>query len=142
MQKLSSVIPMDPGILKTKAIIYESMGDLSSAYECREESFKCLPSDVAVLSWLADYYFQSQYYEKAMEFFEKCILVEDEVKWYLAIGTCQQVIIPRPLSLCQSMLPSLPPPGYHRVQNTLSSLLLDIVHHNNIPVLDVMSNLA
>ena len=64
-------------------------GDRSQAFAYRLDSYKLFPADINTIEWLGSYYIDSQFSEKAIEFFERAAVVQpNEVKWRLMVASC------------------------------------------------------
>ena len=81
----------DASILGRMADICErdDGGDRSQAFAYRLDSYKLFPADINTIEWLGSYYIDSQFSEKAIEFFERAAVVQpNEVKWRLMVASC------------------------------------------------------
>ncbi|XP_010792221.1 intraflagellar transport protein 88 homolog [Notothenia coriiceps] len=53
------------------------------------ESFRYYPSNIDVIEWLGAYYIETQFCEKAIQFFERATLIQPtQVKWQLMVASC------------------------------------------------------
>ena len=74
----------DPRLLQELGNIYDQEGDKSAAFQHHYDSYKCFPGDIQVIEWLAGYYIESQFPEKAAKYFALASVIEpNEVKWHL-----------------------------------------------------------
>uniref|UniRef100_A0A8C2CK94 Intraflagellar transport protein 88 homolog n=1 Tax=Cyprinus carpio TaxID=7962 RepID=A0A8C2CK94_CYPCA len=60
--------------------LYENEGDKSQAFQYYYEYFS---SKISVIEWLGAYYIDTQFYEKAIQYFERTTLIQPtQVKWH------------------------------------------------------------
>jgi intraflagellar transport protein 88 len=106
---LISVVPTDPGVLARLGSIFERHGDRAQAFHyysevcfrfsitnvlilnltVKQQSFRYIPSDLDVISWLGGYYVECQVYEQAIQLFERATFIQpSQVKWHLMIASC------------------------------------------------------
>ena len=53
------------------------------------QSYRYFPSNIPVIEWLGAYYIDSQFCEKAIQYFERAALVQpSQVKWQLMVASC------------------------------------------------------
>uniref|UniRef100_A0A667YWP7 Intraflagellar transport 88 homolog n=1 Tax=Myripristis murdjan TaxID=586833 RepID=A0A667YWP7_9TELE len=71
LMKLISVTPTDPKVLVKLGELYDSEGDKSQAFQHYYESFRYFPSNIDVIEWLGAYYIETQFCEKAIQYFER-----------------------------------------------------------------------
>lgn len=86
-----SIAPTDASILSRLADICErdDSGERSQAFAYRLDSYKIFPADIDTVEWLGAYYVDSQYSEKAIEYFERAAVIQpNEVKWRLMVASC------------------------------------------------------
>ena len=96
----------------------------SEALSVQQESFKCLPCDMDVISWLGAYYVKSEMYEKAIEYFEKASQIQrKEVKWKLMVASCYRRVDDKERALAT----------YKEIESK---------HENNIECLDYLTKLC
>uniref|UniRef100_A0A914DVC1 Intraflagellar transport protein 88 homolog n=1 Tax=Acrobeloides nanus TaxID=290746 RepID=A0A914DVC1_9BILA len=87
----NSLTPTDPAILAKLANIYDSEGDKSQAFQCHYDSYRYFPPNIEVIEWLGAYYLDAQFAEKAVNYFEKAVLMEpNNIKWQLIMASCQR----------------------------------------------------
>eukprot|EP00080_Pristionchus_pacificus_P009379 PDM69399.1 osm-5 [Pristionchus pacificus] len=85
----NSLAPTDPSILTKLSNIYESEQDKTQAFQCLYDSYRYLPSDMKTVEWIAAYYLDAQFAEKAVTYFEKAALMQpNEIKWHMMIASC------------------------------------------------------
>jgi len=73
--------------------MYDQEGDKSAAFQHHYDSYKCFPGDIQVIEWLASYYIESQFPEKAANYFARASIIEPhEVKWHLMNASCLRKI--------------------------------------------------
>ncbi|UJR26463.1 hypothetical protein I4U23_007793 [Adineta vaga] len=69
--------------------IVDMQGDKSDAIQYYFDAFRHNPCDIQTLEWLASYYIETQYPEKAVEFCAQAALVKPgEIKWHLMVASC------------------------------------------------------
>jgi len=86
-----SIAPTDASVLSKLADIceQEDNGDRSQAFAYRLDSYKLFPADISTVEWLGAYFVDSQYSEKAIEYFERAAVIQpNEVKWRLMVASC------------------------------------------------------
>ncbi|XP_061923423.1 intraflagellar transport protein 88 homolog isoform X1 [Entelurus aequoreus] len=89
LMQVISVVPNDPKALAKLGDLHDLDGDKSQALHYYCESFRLFPCNMGVIEWLAAYYVQTQLYEKAIQYFERAILVQpSEVRWQLLVASC------------------------------------------------------
>ncbi|XP_061782090.1 intraflagellar transport protein 88 homolog isoform X2 [Nerophis lumbriciformis] len=89
LMQVISVVPNDPKALAKLGDLHDLDGDKSQALHYYCESFRLFPCNMEVIEWLAAYYVQTQLYEKAIQYFERAILVQpSEVRWQLLVASC------------------------------------------------------
>nr|XP_057939069.1 intraflagellar transport protein 88 homolog isoform X4 [Doryrhamphus excisus] len=89
LMQVISVVPNDPKALAKLGDLHDLEGDKSQALHYYCESFRLFPCNMEVIEWLAAYYVQTQLYEKAIQYFERAILVQpSEVRWQLMVASC------------------------------------------------------
>nr|XP_009921233.1 PREDICTED: intraflagellar transport protein 88 homolog isoform X1 [Haliaeetus albicilla] len=87
--QLISVVPTDPHVLSKLGKLYDNEGDKSQAFHYYYESYRYFPSNIEVIEWLGAYYIDTQFCEKAIEYFERAALIlPTEVKWQLMVASC------------------------------------------------------
>ncbi|XP_033125013.1 intraflagellar transport protein 88 homolog [Anneissia japonica] len=89
--QLIGIVPTDPAILAKLGELYDSEGDKSQAYQYHYESYRYFPSNIAIIEWLGAYFIDSQFVEKAIQFFERAAVIQpNQVKWHLMIASCHR----------------------------------------------------
>ncbi|KAF2973715.1 hypothetical protein EK904_004557 [Melospiza melodia maxima] len=87
--QLISVVPTDPHVLSKLGNLYDTEGDKSQAFHYYCESYRYFPSNIEVIEWLGAYYIDTQFCEKAIEYFERAALIlPTQVKWQLMVASC------------------------------------------------------
>ena len=76
LQQCSGVVPNDPGVLQALGKNLASEGDQSQAFSYHYEAHKTFPGDLEAIEWLGHYYLESQFPEKALNYFEKAVLIQ------------------------------------------------------------------
>uniref|UniRef100_A0A8C9Y6F0 Intraflagellar transport protein 88 homolog n=1 Tax=Sander lucioperca TaxID=283035 RepID=A0A8C9Y6F0_SANLU len=66
-----SVTHTDPQALAKLGELYDGEGDKSQAFQYYYESFRYFPSNIDVIEWLGAYYIETQFCEKAIQYFER-----------------------------------------------------------------------
>lgn len=93
LQQALSVSQTDPRLLQELGNMYDQDGDKSAAFQHHYDSYKCFPGDIQVIEWLASYYIESQFPEKAANYFARASIIEPhEVKWHLMNASCLRKI--------------------------------------------------
>ncbi|XP_048789354.1 intraflagellar transport protein 88 homolog isoform X1 [Lagopus muta] len=99
LMQLISVVPTDPHVLSKLGKLYDKEGDKSQAYHYYYESYRYFPSNIEVIEWLGAYCIDTQFCEKAIEYFERAALIlvpnfvflmcrPTQVKWQLMVASC------------------------------------------------------
>ncbi|XP_062390468.1 intraflagellar transport protein 88 homolog isoform X1 [Sardina pilchardus] len=89
LMQLISVTPTDPQVLAKLGELYDNEGDKSQAFQHYYESFRYFPSNIGVIEWLGAYYIDTQFCEKAIQYFERATLIQPtQVKWQLMVASC------------------------------------------------------
>uniref|UniRef100_A0A8C3AKK2 Intraflagellar transport 88 homolog n=1 Tax=Cyclopterus lumpus TaxID=8103 RepID=A0A8C3AKK2_CYCLU len=84
-----SVTHTDPRALAKLGELYDGEGDKSQAFQYYYESFRYFPSNIDVIEWLGAYYIETQFCEKAIQYFERATLIQPtQVKWQLMVASC------------------------------------------------------
>ncbi|XP_005149809.2 intraflagellar transport protein 88 homolog isoform X2 [Melopsittacus undulatus] len=87
--QLISVVPTDPHVLSKLGKLYDNEGDKSQAFHYYCESYRYFPSNIEVIEWLGAYYIETQFCEKAIEYFERAALIlPTQEKWHLMVASC------------------------------------------------------
>ncbi|CAF0761928.1 unnamed protein product [Adineta ricciae] len=69
--------------------VIDMQGDKSEALQYYFDAFRHNPCDIETLEWLASYYLETQYPDKAVEFCAQAALVKPgEIKWHLMVASC------------------------------------------------------
>ena len=90
---LQSILPNDPSIYVLLGALFEKDGDKSLAFQNYSEAYRLNPSDINVITWMGAYYIESQFCEKAIEYFLRAAIVQPvEVKWRLMVASCYRRI--------------------------------------------------
>jgi len=88
--QLLSLVPTDPNVLQRLGDMYEDSDKSQSfqyylevcllthhlVYNYTSQSYRYCPSNIEVISWLGAYYMDSQYADKAIQFFERASLIQ------------------------------------------------------------------
>ncbi|CAD7927124.1 unnamed protein product [Amoebophrya sp. A120] len=81
--------PSDPGVLARLASLFNKMDDETQAFHYNLESYRYLPSDMTVITWLGIYYVKQELYELAIQYFSRASQIQpNEVKWLLMVASC------------------------------------------------------
>ncbi|XP_057255637.1 intraflagellar transport protein 88 homolog isoform X1 [Pezoporus wallicus] len=87
--QLISIVPTDPHVLSKLGKLYDNEGDKSQAFHYYCESYRYFPSNIEVIEWLGAYYIETQFCEKAIEYFERAALIlPTQEKWHLMVASC------------------------------------------------------
>ncbi|CAF3762100.1 unnamed protein product [Rotaria sp. Silwood1] len=71
--------------------LIDSQGDKSNALQYYFDAYRHTPCDIQTLEWLASYYIETQYPEKAVEYCAQAALVKPgEIKWHLMVASCHR----------------------------------------------------
>eukprot|EP00939_MAST-03C_sp_MAST-3C-sp1_P001545 g1545.t1 len=86
---LITKVPSDPTVLSRLGQIYSKDDNETQAYHFHMDSYKYYPVNLDVISWLGVWFVKSEFYEKAIAFFERAAEIQpDEVKWRLMVTSC------------------------------------------------------
>ncbi|XP_045910985.1 intraflagellar transport protein 88 homolog isoform X1 [Micropterus dolomieu] len=89
LMQVISVTPTDPRALAKLGELHDGEGDKSQAFQYYYESFRYFPSNIDVIEWLGAYYIETQFCEKAIQYFERATLIQPtQVKWQLMVASC------------------------------------------------------
>ncbi|XP_070770586.1 intraflagellar transport protein 88 homolog isoform X5 [Enoplosus armatus] len=89
LMQVISVTPTDPRALAKLGELHDVEGDKSQAFQHYYESFRYFPSNIDVIEWLGAYYIETQFCEKAIQYFERATLIQPtQVKWQLMVASC------------------------------------------------------
>ncbi|XP_053295083.1 intraflagellar transport protein 88 homolog isoform X2 [Pleuronectes platessa] len=89
LMQVISVTPTDPQALAKLGELHDGDGDKSQAFQYYYESFRYFPSNIDVIEWLGAYYIETQFCEKAIQYFERATLIQPtQVKWQLMVASC------------------------------------------------------
>ncbi|KAG8000882.1 Intraflagellar transport protein 88-like protein [Nibea albiflora] len=76
LMQVISVTPTDPQVLAKLGELHDGEGDKSQAFQHYYESFRYYPSNIDVIEWLGAYYIETQFCEKAIQYFERATLIQ------------------------------------------------------------------
>nr|XP_021520655.1 intraflagellar transport protein 88 homolog [Aotus nancymaae] len=89
LRQVVSVVPTDPQVLAKLGELYDREGDKSQAFQYYCESYRYFPCNIEVIEWLGAYYIDTQFWEKAIQYFERASLIQPtQVKWQLMVASC------------------------------------------------------
>ncbi|XP_029767813.1 intraflagellar transport protein 88 homolog [Terrapene carolina triunguis] len=72
---------------KIKMLFITKIMFLSPSLFC--QSYRYFPSNIEVIEWLGAYYIDTQFCEKAIQYFERAALIQPtQVKWQLMVASC------------------------------------------------------
>uniref|UniRef100_A0A673BGR6 Intraflagellar transport protein 88 homolog n=1 Tax=Sphaeramia orbicularis TaxID=375764 RepID=A0A673BGR6_9TELE len=71
LMQVISVTPTDPQALAKLGELHDGEGDKSQAFQYYYDSFRYFPSNIDVIEWLGAYYIETQFCEKAIQYFER-----------------------------------------------------------------------
>jgi intraflagellar transport protein 88 len=81
-------IPSDPGILTRLGQLFLLTNNESQSFHYHLESFRCFPSDIDVIGWLAIWFVKHDMIEKSIPFLLRASRIQpDEVKWKIMVAT-------------------------------------------------------
>ncbi|KAF4787655.1 Intraflagellar transport protein 88 like protein [Turdus rufiventris] len=80
-------------------LAYKKLNRIDEALDCflklhailpnSAQSYRYFPSNIEVIEWLGAYYIDTQFCEKAIEYFERAALIlPTQVKWQLMVASC------------------------------------------------------
>nr|XP_021524976.1 intraflagellar transport protein 88 homolog [Aotus nancymaae] len=82
-------VPTDPQVLAKLGELYDREGDKSQAFQYYCESYRYFPCNIEVVEWLGAYYIDTQFWEQAIQYFERASLIQPtQVKWQLIVASC------------------------------------------------------
>uniref|UniRef100_A0A668SKR7 Intraflagellar transport protein 88 homolog n=1 Tax=Oreochromis aureus TaxID=47969 RepID=A0A668SKR7_OREAU len=89
LMQVISVTPTDAQALAKLGELHDGEGDKSQAFQYYYESFRYFPCNIDVIEWLGAYYIETQFCEKAIQYFERATLIQPtQVKWQLMVASC------------------------------------------------------
>uniref|UniRef100_A0A8C5M063 Intraflagellar transport protein 88 homolog n=1 Tax=Leptobrachium leishanense TaxID=445787 RepID=A0A8C5M063_9ANUR len=89
LTQLLSIIPTDACAQAKLGELYDTEGDKPQAFHHYTESYRYFPSNIEVIEWLGAYYIDTQFSEKAIQYFERAALIQPtQVKWQLMVASC------------------------------------------------------
>uniref|UniRef100_A0A668SL31 Intraflagellar transport protein 88 homolog n=1 Tax=Oreochromis aureus TaxID=47969 RepID=A0A668SL31_OREAU len=71
LMQVISVTPTDAQALAKLGELHDGEGDKSQAFQYYYESFRYFPCNIDVIEWLGAYYIETQFCEKAIQYFER-----------------------------------------------------------------------
>ena len=72
---LLTAMPTDPGILSRLGQTFVKDDDESQAFHYHSESYRHYPVNLEVISWLGVWYVKSEMYERAIQYFERDVIL-------------------------------------------------------------------
>ncbi len=89
--QLIGLVPSDAAVLQKLGEMYDAEGDKSQAFQYHYDSYRYNPTNISVIEWLGAYYIDSQYCEKAIQYFERAAIIQpSQVKWQLMVASCHR----------------------------------------------------
>jgi intraflagellar transport protein 88 len=86
---LSTSISTDANVLSRLGQIYCEEDDESQSVHFYLESYRCYPSNLDTIGWLAVWFVKNGMYEKSIQFFEYASRIQPNIhKWHLMIASC------------------------------------------------------
>ena len=86
---LSTSVSTDANVLSRLGQIYNEEADESQSFHFYLESYRCYPSNLDTIGWLAVWFVKNGMYEKSVQFFEHASKIQPGVqKWHLMIASC------------------------------------------------------
>ncbi|KAL0615252.1 Intraflagellar transport protein 88-like protein [Plecturocebus cupreus] len=76
LMQVVRVVPTDPEILAKLGELHDREGDKSQACQYYSESYRYFPCNIEVIEWLGAYYIDNQFWEKAIQYFERASLIQ------------------------------------------------------------------
>ena len=93
LNQAHSIIQTDPALLQELGQVHDQEGDKSAAFQYHYDAYKVFPGDIRVIEWLSSYYIESQFPEKASNYFNRASIIEPhQVKWHLMHASCLRKI--------------------------------------------------
>ncbi|XP_064229601.1 intraflagellar transport protein 88 homolog isoform X6 [Aotus nancymaae] len=91
LRQVVSVVPTDPQVLAKLGELYDREGDKSQAFQYYCESYRYFPCNIEVIEWLGAYYIDTQFWEKAIQYFERASLIQHhQVDQYMHYGNSRR----------------------------------------------------
>lgn len=88
---LVTKVPSDAAALAHLGGMFAKDDDETQAFHYHAESYRYMPVNLEVISWLGVWFVKSEMYEKAIEFFERAAEIQpNEVKWKLMVASCHR----------------------------------------------------
>uniref|UniRef100_A0AC34QRK3 Intraflagellar transport 88 n=1 Tax=Panagrolaimus sp. JU765 TaxID=591449 RepID=A0AC34QRK3_9BILA len=82
---------LDPSMAVKLGKVLDAEGDKAGAFTAFYNSYRMFPADIEVIEWMGAYYLDTQFPDKAVNYFEKAALLEPEnIKWQLLMASCQR----------------------------------------------------
>ena len=90
---IKNIFQTDPALLQELGQVHDVEGDKSAAFQYHYDAYKVFPGDIRVIEWLSSYYIESQFPEKASNYFNRASIIEPhQVKWHLMHASCLRKI--------------------------------------------------
>ncbi len=88
---LSAAVPTDPGVLSRLGQLLLHSSDESQSFHYHLESFRCYPSNIDAIGWLAVWFVKHEMFEKSIFFFHRASQIQPkEIKWKIMVATCHR----------------------------------------------------
>uniref|UniRef100_A0A7E4VAE4 TPR_REGION domain-containing protein n=1 Tax=Panagrellus redivivus TaxID=6233 RepID=A0A7E4VAE4_PANRE len=82
---------IDPSMSKKLGKVLDEEGDKAGAFTAYYNSHRMYPADIEIIGWMGAYYLDTQFPDKAVNYFQKAALLEpDNIKWQLLMASCQR----------------------------------------------------
>uniref|UniRef100_A0A8C6LGF7 Intraflagellar transport 88 n=1 Tax=Nothobranchius furzeri TaxID=105023 RepID=A0A8C6LGF7_NOTFU len=91
LMQVICVTPTDPHVLAKLGKLHNDEGDKSQALHYYSESFRLFPCKIDVIEWLGVHYIESQFFEKATQYFERATLIHSCPLYFVA-GNYQKAL--------------------------------------------------
>ena len=86
-----TLVPTDPHVFQRLGEMYDDNSDPSQAFQYHYESFRYSPTNIDVISWLGAYYMETQFADKAIQYFERAALIQpSQINWQLMVASCHR----------------------------------------------------
>ncbi|CAD5117479.1 DgyrCDS6248 [Dimorphilus gyrociliatus] len=74
--QLLGVVPTDAAILARLGQMFDAENDKAQAFQYNYDSYRYNPSNIKIIEWLGAYYIESQFCEKAIQYFERGAIIQ------------------------------------------------------------------
>lgn len=109
--QLLGLVNTDPSVFQKIAIMYETDGDLQTAFQYQNEAFQTFPCNLQTISWIGSHFIDLQVAENAIAYYEKAVqATPNNPHFLLRIAGCLRRIgnSQKSLNLFQDILKKFP----------------------------------